>query len=174
MQETRAATATLRRPARENRAERLGEPPRPHHAAALSIGLSAVIVAASIHEPRVLTIGLQSGSPPPGDRDPDLAEALPSGPLEAEHRTLEIGLRTWVERQTGQRLGYVEQLYTFGDRDRAIADGAGDAALALPALVVAYLALVREAGPAGAADAGTGDAGNDGAGNDGAEWRGWY
>jgi len=45
----------------------------------------------------------------------------PAGPLEAEHRTLEIGLRTWVERQTSQRLGYVEQLYTFGDRDRLAA-----------------------------------------------------
>jgi hypothetical protein len=81
------------------------------------------------------------------------AEALPSGPLEAEHRTLEIGLRSWVERQTSQRLGYVEQLYTFGDRDRS------DGALALPALVVAYLALVREVRPAGAADA---------------EWHSWY
>jgi hypothetical protein len=182
MQETRTATATLRRHARENRAEnraeRSGEPPRQHHAAALSIGLSAVIVAASIYEPRVLTIGLQSGSLPPGTRDPDAAEALPSGPLEAEHRTLEIGLRTWVERQTGQRLGYVEQLYTFGDRDRAQGDGAGDAegdaALALPALVVAYLALVREASPAGSADAATGNAATGGAGNGVAEWRGWY
>jgi hypothetical protein len=184
MQETRTAAATLRRHARENRAERAGEPPRQHHAAALSIGLSAVIVAASIYEPRVLTIGLQSGSLPPGTRDPDAAEALPSGPLEAEHRTLEIGLRTWVERQTGQRLGYVEQLYTFGDRDRAMADGTGDAALALPALVVAYLALVREAGPAGSADAATGNAATGGASNGGAatsgagngvaEWRGWY
>ena len=116
--------------------------------ASLSVGLSAVIVAASAQGPRVLTI-----------RFPGLArqaiEALPSGPLEAEHRTLEIGLRTWVERQTSQRLGYVEQLYTFGDRDRA----GGDPALALPALVVAYLALVREANPAGAADA---------------EWQSWY
>src|SRR5262249_55228061 len=112
--------------------------------AALSIGLSAVIVAASVHEPRVLTV-----------RGTDEIEALPSGPLEAEHRTLEIGLRSWVERQTSQRLGYVEQLYTFGDRDRV----AGDAAGALPALVVAYLALVREAAPAGAAAA---------------EWQSWY
>jgi hypothetical protein len=97
---------------------------------------------------------LPAGSSPV---DPSLAgiEALPSGPLEAEHRTLEIGLRSWVERQTSQSLGYVEQLYTFGDRDRS----AGDEALALPALVVAYLALVREARPAGAADA---------------EWRSWY
>jgi hypothetical protein len=122
--------------------------------ASLSIGLSAVIVAASVQEPRVLTIKLPAGSPPV---DPALAgiEALPSGPLEAEHRTLEIGLRGWVERQTSQSLGYVEQLYTFGDRDRS----AGDDTLALPALVVAYLALVREARPAGSADA---------------EWRSWY
>src|SRR5579864_5115680 len=99
--------------------------------AALSIGLSAVIVAASVQEPRVLTIRLPTGHQPA-----EMAEALPSGPLEAEHRTLEIGLRAWVERQTSQRLGHVEQLYTFGDRDRL----AGDGALALPALVVAYLA----------------------------------
>src|SRR5712692_4831550 len=111
--------------------------------AALSIGLSAAIVAASVHEPRVLTIRL------PGRSERAAAEALPSGPLEAEHRTLEIGLRTWVERQTSQRLGYVEQLYTFGDRDRV----AGDDSRALPALTVAYLALVREARAAGAAAA---------------------
>jgi hypothetical protein len=132
--------------------------------AALSIGLSAAIVTATIQEPRVLTINLPGDKLPGGKlplngspADPALAgiEALPSGPLEAEHRTLEIGLRSWVERQTRQRLGYVEQLYTFGDRDRS----AGDDALALPALVVAYLALVREARPAGAADA---------------EWHSWY
>src|SRR5580700_9844784 len=108
----------------------------------LTIGLGAVIVAANEHEPRVLTIrhAAPGGMP---------VEALPAGPLEAEHRTLEIGLRSWVERQTSQRLGYVEQLYTFGDRDRV----APDEALALPALVVAYLALVRAASPAGTADA---------------------
>jgi hypothetical protein len=118
--------------------------------AALSIGLSAVIVAASVAEPRVLAIRL------PARRDGgEPLDALPFGPLEAEHRTLEIGLRAWVERQTSQYLGYVEQLYTFGDRDRI----AGNAAGSLPALVVAYLALLREAGPAGAADA---------------EWRSWY
>jgi hypothetical protein len=118
--------------------------------AALSIGLSAVIVAASVQEPRVLTIRL----PNRGEGGMSV-EALPSGPLEAEHRTLELGLRTWVERQTSQRLGYVEQLYTFGDRDRMM----GEEAHALPALVVAYLALVREARTAGSADA---------------SWQGWY
>src|SRR5436189_538854 len=120
------------------------------HGASLSIGLSAVIVAASAQEPRVLTIRLPHRAAGDGS-----AEALPSGPLEAEHRTLEIGLRTWVERQTSQRLGYVEQLYTFGDRDRA----SGGESPALPALVVAYLALVREARTAGSADA---------------AWHGWY
>jgi hypothetical protein len=117
----------------------------PGSGAALSIGLSAVIVAATIHEPRVLTIRLGA----------ERADALPSGPLEVGHRTLEIGLRSWVERQTSERLGYVEQLYTFGDRDRVAFEAMPDA----PALVVAYLALVREARPAGAAEAG---------------WQNWY
>jgi hypothetical protein len=80
-------------------------------------------------------------------------EALPSGPLEVEHRTLEVGLRAWVERQTAQRLGYVEQLYTFGDRDRVEDARAGRA------LTVAYLALVREARPGGAGEA---------------VWQSWY
>ena len=107
-------------------------------ARSLSIGLGAGIVAASEHEPRVLTI-----------RQGAAADALPAGPLEAEHRTLEIGLRTWVERQTSQRLGYVEQLYTFGDRDRLVGAGAVED----PALTVAYLALVREMRPGGSAEA---------------------
>jgi hypothetical protein len=106
---------------------------------ALSIGLCAVIVAASVDEPRVLTLRIGR----------EQAEALPSGPLEAEHRTLEVGLRAWVERQTGQQLGYVEQLYTFGDRDRI---DLGDSRPSR-ALTVAYLALVREARPGGAVDA---------------------
>ncbi len=147
MPQSRAAAASLRHTRNEPAAHASG--------AALSIGLSAVIVAASVHEPRVLTIRPMSGERAAGPGAADAVEALPSGPLEAEHRTLEIGLRSWVERQTSQRLGYVEQLYTFGDRDRV----AGDASLALPALVVAYLALVREARPAGSADA---------------EWRSWY
>jgi hypothetical protein len=111
--------------------------------ASLSIRLSAVIVTATIDEPRVLTVRI--GQEP--------IEALPSGPLEVEHRTLEVGLRAWVERQTAQRLGYVEQLYTFGDRDRVEDARAGRA------LTVAYLALVREARPGGAGEA---------------VWQSWY
>ena len=113
--------------------------------ASLAIRLSAVIVAATIDEPRVLTVRI--------GHDP--VEALPSGPLEIEHRTLEVGLRAWVERQTGQRLGYVEQLYTFGDRDRVETGEARPSR----ALTVAYLALVREAHPGGAVEA---------------VWQSWY
>src|SRR5262252_6025375 len=107
--------------------------------ASLSIRLSAVIVAATIEEPRVVT--LRIGLEP--------IEALPSGPLEVEHRTLEVGLRAWVERQTRQSLGYVEQLYTFGDRDR-METGETRAGRTL---TVAYLALVREARSSGATEA---------------------
>jgi hypothetical protein len=107
--------------------------------AALSIRLSAAIVTATVEEPRVLTVLI--------GREP--VEALPSGPLEVEHRTLEVGLRAWVERQTSQRLGYVEQLYTFGDRDRTETGETRPGR----ALTVAYLALVREARPSGAAEA---------------------
>jgi hypothetical protein len=111
--------------------------------ASLSIRLSAVIVTATIDEPRVLTVRIGT----------DPIEALPSGPLEVEHRTLEVGLRAWVERQTAQKLGYVEQLYTFGDRDRVEDARAGRA------LTVAYLALVREARPGSAGEA---------------VWQSWY
>ncbi|MGI6246067.1 MAG: NUDIX hydrolase [Pseudochelatococcus sp.] len=109
-----------------------------------AIGLSAVIVAVTGDDPKVLVVRHGGGR-----------EALPSGPLERGHRTLETGLRNWVERQTLQNLGHVEQLYTFGDRDRSEADGEGTTR----ALSVAYLALVREARPAGDADA---------------AWKSWY
>src|ERR1700737_63457 len=71
----------------------------------VGVALDAVIVAVSDEEPRVLV------------RLPD--EALPAGPFDpAEDRTLEAALRHWVTRQTRLQLGHVEQLYTFGDRDR--------------------------------------------------------
>jgi hypothetical protein len=139
-----AAVAMRRKPG--------GAMPAAGRGAALSIGLSAVIVAASEQEPRVQTVRFAA----PG-RAP--VEALPAGPLEAEHRTLELGLRSWVERQTSQRLGYVEQLYTFGDRDRL----AAAPATANPALTVAYLALMREMRP-GISPGGSAEA----------VWQSWY
>ena len=80
---------------------------QPHVAPA--VDLSAVIMAATPDEPRVLTVRATPQQP----------DGLPSGPLQSQHRTLEMGLRTWVAEQTQLTLGYVEQLYTFGDRDRA-------------------------------------------------------
>src|SRR5260370_897591 len=82
-------------------------------------------------EPLILTAS-------PGDGD-KLA-GLPFGPFDAvSHRTFEIGLRAWVEQQAGLRLGYVEQLYTFGDRGRYTQ--AGDTHVAS----IGYLALTRAA-----------------------------
>lgn len=45
--------------------------------------------------------------------------SLPSGAFSPDmHRTLELGLRSWVKEQTGQKLDYVEQLYTYGNWHR--------------------------------------------------------
>jgi len=92
-------------------------------------GLDAVIVAVTDDAPRVAVV------------DVDGDEALPSGLLDLErHQTLERGLREWVEQQTGIRLGYVEQLYTFGDRFRDPRERREGAR----AVSAAYLALVNE------------------------------
>ena len=48
-------------------------------------------------------------------------------------------MRAWVEMQTHHPLGYVEQLYTFADRDRSNEAGAR-------VISVSYLGLTREAG----------------------------
>jgi hypothetical protein len=102
----------------------------------VSTELIAVVTAVTGGEPRVLTI--RRGA------------ALPSGSFESSHRSLQAGLRNWVEKQTHQPLGYVEQLYTFADRDRAEADGR--------VLSISYLALTREAHVSGAQ----------------AGWQSWY
>jgi hypothetical protein len=68
-------------------------------------------------------------------------DGLPFGPFDPEgQRTFELALREFVTRQTRFELGYVEQLYTFGDegRDAPLADvGAGAARV----ISVGYLAL---------------------------------
>jgi hypothetical protein len=77
----------------------------------IAIGLTAAIVTAQGDEPAILVAG-------DGEAD-DPRPGLPCGPFDPlAHRTFEIGLRSWVEAQTGLRVGYVEQLYTFGDRGR--------------------------------------------------------
>ncbi|MGH8864011.1 MAG: NUDIX hydrolase [Burkholderiales bacterium] len=100
----------------------------------LTLSLDAVIVAVTAEQPRILTTTRSREHALP---------ALPFGPLEtAQDLTLELGLRRWVARQTGYDLGYVEQLYTFGDRDRR------REARGTRLLSVAYLGLVKEAQPA--------------------------
>ena len=104
---------------------------------ALTIGLHAAIMAVTGEEPRILTVPREAGASD--------AAALPFGPLDADrHRTLELGLRAWVRDQAGMELPYVEQLYTFGDRDRA-----RDSDRRSRVIAVAYLALVRERQVAG-------------------------
>src|SRR5690242_14657207 len=99
----------------------------------IEIGLTAAIVTMEADAPAILVAG-------DGGAGADRSNGLPFGPFDPlAHRTFEIGLRAWVEAQTGLRVGYVEQLYTFGDRGRhAVAADLG------PHMVsVGYLALTR-------------------------------
>ena len=104
----------------------------------VAVGLNAAIIAVTDDQPRVLTVGDPSATAP-GARSGE--SALPFGRLDPEgDRTLELGLRRWVREQTGVELGYVEQLYTFGDRERHL--GGDDDQTRV--LSVAYVALLRE------------------------------
>jgi hypothetical protein len=117
----------------------------------LVVGLNAVIIAITEEQPRVLTVSLPEDTPieggvrPGAEGEQQLLEAIPTGPLDAAgDRTLELALRRWVRTYAGIELGYVEQLYTFGDRFRDPREASGG-----PRVVsVAYLALVRESRPA--------------------------
>jgi hypothetical protein len=94
----------------------------------IEIGLTAAIVAMQGIAPRILTVG--------GEGE---GIGLPSGPFEpVSHRTFEIALRTFVAEQTALSVGYIEQLYTFGDRGRHAR--VGDTTHVLS---VGYLALTR-------------------------------
>jgi hypothetical protein len=105
--------------------------------ASVVIGLSAVVIAMRDGEAQVLTVRPRDART---DR-PSSLEGLPFGPFDPEgHRTFELALREFVTRQTRFDLGFVEQLYTFGDkgRDAPLADvGAGAARV----ISVGYLAL---------------------------------
>ncbi|HAX91651.1 MAG TPA: hypothetical protein DCY07_05520 [Rhodospirillaceae bacterium] len=95
----------------------------------ISLELSAVIVSLADGTPHVAVTG-------------DLA--LPSGPLEVQHKKLEQALRVWVTKHSGLQLGYVEQLYTFADRDRET-DGRR-------IISIGYLALAQDLGDVPAVD----------------------
>ena len=106
---------------------------------AVAADLIAVLVAVTEGEPRVMTV---SGG-----------NALPSGPFEPGHRSLQSGLRAWVEQQTRHPLGYVEQLYTFADHDRTGEQSSQHA------ISISYLGLTREVAASAAIEAG---------------WQSWY
>ncbi len=124
------------------------------------VGLNAVILAVTEEEPRILTlrrgdhseaVGENQRSSPPGE----LFDALPFGPLDpARDRTLELALRAWIREQTGIEVGYVEQLYTFGDRNRDPREREGGPRV----LSIGYLSLCREDTVIGGK----------------ARWRAWY
>ena len=106
----------------------------------VSAELIAVIVAVPNGDPMVMTV--------------EAGAALPSGPFEVAHRSLQSGLRAWVEQRTGHALGYLEQLYTFADRERGEGLGAGRR------ISISYLGLTRAEAEAAAVA--------------GASWRRWY
>ncbi|MEQ8840885.1 MAG: NUDIX domain-containing protein [Acidimicrobiales bacterium] len=96
----------------------------------VDLTLDAVIVAVTGGEPRVLVVDEEH---PPG---------LPAGPLDAaSDKTLDLAMRRRIREQTGLEVGYAEQLYTFGNRDRRRSAGPGRS------ISVAYLALVEESAP---------------------------
>ncbi len=90
----------------------------------VKVSLSAVVVSVPDSTARVLTVGGNEPFLPYGEFDP------------SRHRTLELGLRSGVDALTGVALGYVEQLYTFGNRHRAQAEEQARN------ITIGYLALV--------------------------------
>ncbi|UNK37087.1 NAD regulator [Shinella sp. H4-D48] len=117
----------------------------------VEIGLNAAVVAISGGRPSILAIGGEG---------PDSRDALPFGPFDPrQHRTFETSLRASVEAQTALKLGYIEQLYTFGDRGRQkLPDEAGTHMVS-----VGYLALTRTDAEA-----------TEQLAEAGATWRDWY
>ncbi|UPA25466.1 NUDIX hydrolase [Shinella oryzae] len=117
----------------------------------VEIGLNAAVVAISGGRPSILAIS--------GD-GPDGRDALPFGPFDPrQHRTFETSLRASVEAQIALKLGYIEQLYTFGDRGRQkLPDEAGTHMVS-----VGYLALTRTDAEA-----------TEQLAEAGAAWRDWY
>src|SRR5580700_2106582 len=105
------------------------------------IGLSAVVVAVRDRDAVVLTV--RAHDPRTGEASRLLG--LPFGPFDPDaHRTFELAMRAFVTEQTRFELGYVEQLYTFGDRGRD-APRADVGAGAARVISVGYLALAPAA-----------------------------
>lgn len=114
------------------------------------VGLNAVIIALDGDRPRVLTVSVPEGTPLEGGTaalergEGPGSIALPTGPLDPTgDRTLELALRRWVTMWSGLDLGYVEQLYTFGDRFRDPAERDGSPRV----ISAAYIGLTHKDEP---------------------------
>src|SRR5262249_31244028 len=108
----------------------------------IEIGLTAAIVAMEEEEPAILVAGegAKGAAHIGATHLADTRAGLPFGPFAPlAHRTFEIGLGAWVEAQTALAVGYVEQLYTFGDRGRHARPGDTGAHM----VSIGYLALTR-------------------------------
>jgi hypothetical protein len=111
---------------------RIADPRLGEAAPLVTIDLSVVIVAFDGDQPLVQVVeptGIHAGP-----------EGLPAGAFDPmKHRTLELGLRAFAAEQARVPLGYVEQLYTFGDKDRHSVE-TDDARRVVS---IGYLALTR-------------------------------
>ena len=114
----------------------------------VAIGLSAAVLAMQGDEPMVAVL------PMPGSSHASDA-ILPSGRFAPrEHASLEKGLRSLALREAGLKLGFAQQLYTFGER------AAPHSGIGAPVFVsVCYLALL---GPEHCQS------------RSGPSWRSWY
>ena len=106
------------------------------------LGLDSVVVRVAGERPLVLTV---SGEEP----------RLPAAPFDpVRDRTLELAARRSIVEQVGFEVGYLEQLYPFGDRNRDPREVPGGPRY----VTVGYLALTGAERPANAA----------------ADWYDWY
>ena len=106
------------------------------------IDLTAVIVAVTDNEPRILLVESEiNRSIDETAKSQARQLSLPNGAFDpASDESLESGLRSLVEAQTGLDLYYVEQLYTFGNRNRDPRESDGGPRV----ISVAYIALTYE------------------------------
>lgn len=111
-----------------------------------ALELVAVVVSMEQEQPCILIHGESTHK--------NGISCLPKGHLAGNHKTLEIAVRESVQKQSDLQLGYVEQLYTFGDLDRMAQNK-----LKTRAISTAYLALTRDNTPAE---------------DSGYLWRSWY
>ena len=119
---------------------------------AVIMELNAAIVTVRNDTPLVLAVREKQSEP--GETD-SVTFGLPYGTFEPlRDRTLETGVRRWVEEQTELEMGYFEQLYTFGDRGRHAGPDNQDRYVS-----VGYLALTDRATDSAMPDA---------------VWRSWY